>query len=458
MPSIAAWTRRCAAVLAPALVLALLGGACASPGTMGSAGSLDPSTSSSPGVDRSTATPSESASFPVVETGSSAWLVVGRAGDDGLHVVLSNNGESLYDLPAGVPDDVWGRLVTARTDGAATVVEDRHIQPGTGGASRTVPGAWRLPTIGEDPTPVGVSEDGRTIVLVEAAATGPGRTETRFAILRRSLTGEPRIVTLAGAFDFDAISADGSVLYVVEHLAGPPAAHYQVRALDVATGTLREGAVADKNLLDEAMGGYPISQLRRHDGMVFTLYRGAEHPFIHALSTLDAWALCIDLPPTGADDSTAARDWGLAATPDGTAIVAANGMLGIAARISTNDLNVVRTATFAPMAANGPVARLAKFGHQEPGVADRRVVIGPDGATYVAGTRGIVRLSPDDLTVDGRILDGMAVDAMAVPPDGRSLYALTSDGRITQIAIPTGQVIGTVPGNGYDRLVAITPW
>ena len=88
---------------------------------------------------------------------------------------------------------------------------------------------------------------------------------------------------------------------------GPPDGHYQVRAVDTATGTLRDGAVADKNEGDEAMAGWPIAQARRPDGMVFTLYRGAEHPFIHALSSVDAWALCIDLPATGGERSGRGR-------------------------------------------------------------------------------------------------------------------------------------------------------
>ena len=88
------------------------------------------------------------------------------------------------------------------------------------------------------------------------------------------------------------------------------------------------------------MAGWPIAQVRRPDGMVFTLYHGAEHPFIHALSSVDAWALCIDLPATGGDDPAAAADWGLTATVDGTSIVAANATLGVAVEIPLSDLAI----------------------------------------------------------------------------------------------------------------------
>ncbi len=59
---------------------------------------------------------------------------------------------------------------------------------------------------------------------------GPARTVSRFAIVERSLQAEPRIVELPGVFDFDTLSPDGSILYVAEHVPGPLAGRYQVRA------------------------------------------------------------------------------------------------------------------------------------------------------------------------------------------------------------------------------------
>ena len=153
------------------------------------------------------------------------------------------------------------------------------------------------------------------------------------------------------------------------------------------------------------MAGWPIAQAQRPDGMVFTLYHGAEHPFIHALSSVDAWALCIDLPATGADDPAAAADWGLTATADGTSIVAANATLGVAVEIPLSDLAVRRSGTFAPSASTG--VSLAKFGHQAGGVVGRRIVASPLGSViYAAGPGGIVALDTSDLSVDGQVPRG----------------------------------------------------
>ena len=382
-------------------------------------------------------------------------LVVGRSGDDGLQLILARSGERIFAMPAGVPGRDWSQLVSAAVTGTSTTIRDIRL-PELDSSSQTIDGTWRLPTIGLDPTPVGVSDDGHTIVLVETSHATAGR--SRFAIVDRTGAAAPRFVELTGQFEYDTLSPDGSILYVVEHLPGPPDGHYQVRAVDTATGVLRDGAVADKNEGDEAMAGWPIAQVRRPDGMVFTLYHGAEHPFIHALSSVDAWALCIDLPAAGSDDTAAASDWGLASTIDGRSIIAANATLGLAVDIRLPDLAIRRSTSFAPSASS--VISLAKFGHDAGGVVGRRTVASPAGVViYAAGAGGIVSIATSDLSLTGRFLEGVPVDAMAVTVDGGTLYALIhAGGRIVRLDVGSGTIVGEVPGGGFDRLAAVVPW
>jgi DNA-binding beta-propeller fold protein YncE len=394
---------------------------------------------------------------PDLSGSSDAMLVVGRPGDDRLHVILASTEEEMLSLPLGAPDHEWANVVATTSVGAITRVEDLRAEHGFEGREQTVAGAWRMPTVGLDPVPVGTSANGSTIVLVEAEdATDPAT--SRFTILDRTLQNPPRAVELVGSFEYDALSPDGSLLYVVEHLPGPPAGHYQVRVVETATGFLRPEVVVDKSNVDEAMAGYPIAQAQRSDGMVFTLYRGTEHPFIHALNSIEAWALCIDLPATGADDADAALDWGLTPAPDGADLLAINATLGLAVQVAPSDGAVRRTITFEPSAAMG--ITLAKFGHQPSGPVGRRVVAAPDGASiYAAGPGGIIRIDPSDLTVTGRYLEGTAVDAMAVTPDGGTVYALTSaKGRIVELDAASGKIVGRVPTDGFDRLMAVVPY
>jgi len=271
-----------------------------------SVGPAAPRAPASPGSPGSPA-PGQSAAV----AGEDAWLVAGRAGEPGLRVLLASTLEEIYRSPAGIPDATWGHLITATPRDGTTLIEDRVVQPGGGGGSQSIEGAWRLPTVGLDPMPVGVSTDRSTLVLVEDGPSGAWAeaTATRFAIVSMTLDRAPRVIELPGSFEFDALSPDGSRLYVAQHVPGPLEDRYQVRVVTTATGVMDEAIIVDKRNLDAAMAGRPIDQARRASGLVLTLYRGAEHPFIHALDSVEAWAVCIDLPARGMHDAAAATDW-----------------------------------------------------------------------------------------------------------------------------------------------------
>jgi hypothetical protein len=433
-----------------------------------------PNATARPAADPSLAAPG--AALPPASTAPAnatpeAMLLVGRLGEPGLRLLIAQTGEAVMDLPAGTPDAAWKRMVTATADGSKTQVRDILLDGGLPGPRLDIDGQWRLPTIGFDPVPAGVSADGSTIALVPDASGSTGAAGTsRFAIVQHANGNRPttsrdaqlrlaKTIELKGAFDFDALSPSGDVLYVVEHLDGQTGS-YQVRAVDVATGYLRDQVIADKRNIGEAMAGWPIAQLRRPDGIVLTLYRGAEHPFVHALNTAEAWAVCLDLPANGASDAVAARDWGLAPSADGKTVYAINANLGLAAEINPSELTVTRTSRLETASArSGSSIVLAKFGHEAVGPAGR-VLVSPDGGVvWAAGANGILEIDTRDLSVRHRFLEGTAVDGIAVAPDGSVLFALVRDGgRIVALLPGSGREAGTVPGGGFDRLLAAAPW
>ncbi|HSL77921.1 MAG TPA: hypothetical protein VK867_13325, partial [Candidatus Limnocylindrales bacterium] len=248
-------------------------------------------------------------------------------------------------------------------------------------------------------------------------------------------------------------------LYGAQQVPGPLEGRYQVRVVETATGIMRPGIIVDKRNIDEEMAGHPIDQERRADGMVMTLYRGAEYPFVHALSSVEAWAVCIDLPTRGFDDEDAADDWGIVSLGKGRSDVAINGTLGLAVEIDPSELTVRRSVDFEPSAA--AAFRLAKFGHGEPGPSGRRVLAAPDGSSlYAAGEGGVVRIGAKDLDVQQRYLPATAVDGLALTPDGTTLFALTTtSGRIARLDAATGELEGWVGGaGGFDRLLGAVPW
>jgi hypothetical protein len=443
-------------------------------GVVGCSTAAGPNATGRPAADPSVAAPG--AALPPASTGPAnatpeAMLLVGRLGEPGLDLVIAQTGEKVMDLPAGTPDAAWTRIVTAATDGATTQVRDGRLDGQLSGPRLDIDGAWRLPTIGTDRVPAGVSADGSTIALVtDAASSSSAAGTSRFAIVQHVNGNRPttsrdarlhlaKTIELKGSFEFDALSPSGDVLYVVEHLDGQTGA-YQVRAVDVATGYLRDQVIADKRNIGEAMAGWPIAQLRRSDGIVLTLYRGAEHPFVHALNTAEAWAVCLDLPANGASDAAASRDWGLAPSADGKTVYAINATLGIAAEINPSELTVTRTSRL-DLATTGSAGSivLAKFGHEAVGPAGR-VVVSPDGGiVWAAGSNGILEINTRDLTIRHRFLEGTAVDGIAVAPDGSVLFALVRDGgRIVALLPGSGREAGTVPGGGFDRLIAAAPW
>ena len=386
-----------------------------------------------------------------------AWLVVGRAGSPTVDVVRASTAEPMMHLPAVVADDRWSSLVSATALNAKTLVRRLEANNGFDAAPITLDGAWRLPTIGSDPSSVGLSADRSILALVPARHGAPDAGISRFAIVDLASARLSKIVQLKGDFEFDAIAPDGSTLYVVEHLDAERGGRYQVRAVDVRNGVLKDGVIVDKTQPTEQMAGYPLEQLRLAHGLVLTLYRGTEHPFIHALDTVNGGAVCIDLPATRGDATDRSDDWGLGLSPDRSSVYAVNASLGVAATVDTAKLEIRRVASFEPLAAS---AVLAKFGHGDVGTTARRVVVSSDGrSVYAGGRTGIVELATTDLGVRRAFLGGTRVDGLGITADGTGLFVLRhSDGRIVRVDLSSAAVVAEVPGAGYDRLLAVAPW
>jgi hypothetical protein len=184
----------------------------------------------------------------------------------------------------GPPFAVW-------VDGAQTLVSAIDA---TGQPALRLDGRFQLPVVVAAAPAEGLSHDRKTLVLQGPASDR----SSRFAVLHSGLTTAPQFIELPGAFSYDAMSPDGSVLYLIEHLPPAGANHYAVRALDVSAGRLRPGVIVDKRNPGEAMEGRPLSRAVTTDGaVVATLYlRESGEPFVHLLHTVEGFAFCADLP------------------------------------------------------------------------------------------------------------------------------------------------------------------
>lgn len=170
----------------------------------------------------------------------------------------------------------------------------------------SIPGTYGVPLVTLFGTTGGLSRDGKTLVLAsQSAAPGPN-VRSRFAVLNtRTLQLQPAtslrvrpVITLQGSFSFDAVSPNGSTLYLIQYTSAQDYNRYRVRAYDIANEQLVPGAIVDKREPDEAMAGSPVDRATTAGGRwAYTLYaRQGDAPFVHALDTVKREAYCIDLP------------------------------------------------------------------------------------------------------------------------------------------------------------------
>jgi hypothetical protein len=201
---------------------------------------------------------------------------------------------------------------------------------------RTLPGAWGIPLVAFDGSTGGLSAYGRLLVLAQPPI-GRMRHVSRFPVLETTHLRLVDIVTLKGSFSFDALSPDGSTLYLIEHVNRKDVAEYQVRAYDLEQDRLLPYVIRDHRSDQVEMYGYPMSRATSGDGRwVYTLYQGSHHSFVHALDTMARKAVCIDLPMDTPPEYVS--DARLLLGPSGRNLTVDSSMGGVVAVIDTEKL------------------------------------------------------------------------------------------------------------------------
>jgi hypothetical protein len=184
-------------------------------------------------------------------------------------------------------------LATARS----TVVAAIGVRNGLVRRSTALRGFYGVPIIAWDGSTGGVSGDGRTLTLASYGPLPGDVGVTRFVLLRTRTLRKTHAFALQGSWAFDAISPDGSKLYLVEYLSAGNSPHYRVRSLTTSTGRLDPEPIVDRREAEVAMRGQPVTRRTSRDGRwAYTLYARGREPFVHALDTVEGEAYCIDLP------------------------------------------------------------------------------------------------------------------------------------------------------------------
>jgi hypothetical protein len=355
--------------------------------------------------------------------------------------VIGEGGKVLRTMPAGVPSPDWKTLYVASPANGRTKVAALDVATGKPLRTTSIDGRWELPLVGSAAVPDGLSGDGGTLALSQSGEGVAGR----FAVLRTDFSKPAALVDLRGDFEFDVLSPNGSRLYVIEHLPGPDRSRYRVRVYDLAKRKLDPNAIVDKgNAWEKFMVGYPNTRVTGAGGMwIYTLYRNAEHPFVHALNAQDGYAFCIDLP--GGGDDRSSRLWTLAGGAG--RLYAVNTALGKISEVDADQqFTVTRTASFPAQAPTGGAAR--------PG----SVVLGDNGQVLLAGgPSGLLAINTGQLRMERRYLDGWSVDGLVASADGSRVYALSSArARLATIDPVNGVLLGERPAPAATVLLHAT--
>ena len=161
----------------------------------------------------------------------------------------------------GLPSGPF-RYVTMPTANATVVAVVRR-STGRVWNFRSLGGTWCVLMVAGDGTAGGLSRDGRLLVLAEwkpPKTYGALRPSSRFVLLSTKSLRVWRRVTLTGDFTFDALSPDGRILYLIQHVSSSDVTSYRVRAYDVAARRLLPRVIADRRQSSWVMHGSPVTR------------------------------------------------------------------------------------------------------------------------------------------------------------------------------------------------------
>lgn len=255
-----------------------------------------------------------------VAAGPWLWTVNGGAG------VIAPGGDVRY---------------VARLAGDRTELLELRRQDGARLRSLTIPGHWGLQAATVTGGVTGLSADGGRLVLSGPTRTGPA-TESAFVVVSTRRLADPETIRVRGDMTVDALSPNGRLLYLIQHVTVRGGIRYRVRAYDLVARTLLPRVIADKRQAGWLMSGMPVARVESPRGdRVYTLYQSeGNYPFVHALDTVTATAVCIGLPLSWAEPQLLD---GVSMRLETGALVVGGPNTGATIRIDTRSYRVTRT-------------------------------------------------------------------------------------------------------------------
>lgn len=316
-------------------------------------------------------------------------------------------------LPPGLRSADGRSFLAARVAGTRTALVRYALPSGAAAGRGSVPGRYTL---------AAVSSDGARVVLTSRAE--PGR--TTFAVVSTSGWRVQRRVTLAGAYGVEALSPDGSRLFLIRYDRGG----YNLRLYDLRTGQLAFTPLAEGASAFGKMVGLGWTSVPTRDGRwLLTLYiKPGGGGFIHALDLRGAVGHCLDLPARFTDAATI-RTASLALSPDEARLYVASPLAGRLLVLDLNGPRIAKEVRFAPsVGSTAPATR--------PVAATAAVSPGGETLAFTLETR-IWSYRPGAGAVAAPIAVGDPVFGLGFTSDGRRLVVVRPDGRVTALDATT---------------------
>src|SRR5579859_377894 len=379
---------------------------------------------------------------PAVATGESLYILDGTIsvsnGSAGQHIIAfrPGNASSTLTLPVGLFSQDHKRIYTAHPQNGQTTITITDTQ--TGATLRSFPLAGNYTTAAQKYTTSELTPDGRWLALL---AQGQNDKASTIALVDTQ-TAQSRLIQLQGAFDLDAISPDGSRLYLLQHDEDQPG-HYYVKRFDVSSNQLADGYIVDKFATSwDSMSGLALTRRMSADGTVaYTLYtdQARNIAFVHILPLTSSYPLarCITLPAGKTTDLL--RHYTLALSSDGNTVYAANSALGVVVSIDVSHSNKMDQVLDDTIRSTGHFAPDSTSGNLNSPALYNGATLSPDQSMlYFVGTQGIWAVNTNNLQVKSHYTTGQSFTDIAISNDGHTLYAVSPISGLTFVDIASG--------------------
>ena len=350
-------------------------------------------------------------------------------------------------------------LISVSAAGASsTLIKKIDRRTGVTVTSRTVDGNWQSPRTG--PGLTGLSADGSHVVLFGSSynytdASGAWTARTTFGIVDLA-SWHVDTVQLEGRYSFEAISNDGSSLYLGESLPVQLPTGTRLRVYDVGTQKLTD------------VGGDVVPDLNEsyrtpvvNAGVFsFSLFAG-KTPMIVRFDLAHRAARLMPLPAGQAVEGELMLMWSLVPTRDGRTLYAINPAAGVVDEIDTAALTVRRTARLDASKSEIDLVRvlaaaLHPIADAKMGFATGAVLSSDESTLFALAETGLLAVDTVSLT-SHRLTNDRPYESLRLSPDGRRIYVLgREDGVITALDARDGSVLGRMPRIAFpSEIVAV---